>query len=204
MSGLRVNLSESELIPVGDGPNVHVLACFFGCEVDHLPSSYLGLPLGALCKSTTIWNPVIERFHKRLAGWKSKLLSRWGRLTLLRSTLCSLPIYFMSLFTIPASIASRLEKIMRDFLWNSNDNGNGLHWVNWNEVCRPKQLGGLGIRPLRDMNEALKTKWLWRFAKEDSDMWKNGIKAKYGIDELGWWSKKRVLILTGLGVENLS
>jgi len=96
----------------------------------------------------------------------------------------------MSLFTIPVSVASRLEKIMRDFLWNSNENGNGLYWVNRNEVCRPKQYGGLGIRPLCVMNEALKTKWLWRFAKEDSAMWKNVIKAKYGIDNLGWWSKK--------------
>jgi len=32
----------------------------------------------------------------------------------------------------------------------------------------------------------LKTKWLWRFAKEDNAMWKNVIKAKYGIDNLGW------------------
>ena len=53
MSGLRVNLSKSALIPVGDVPNVHVLARFLGCKVDHLPS-YLGLPLGAPYKSTTI------------------------------------------------------------------------------------------------------------------------------------------------------
>ena len=106
MSGLRVNLSKSALILVGDVPNVHVLASFFGCGVDYLPSSYLGLPLGAPYKSIAIWDPIIERFHKKLAGWKSKLLSRGGRLTLLRSTLSSLSIYFMSLLTIPASIAS--------------------------------------------------------------------------------------------------
>ena len=75
---------------------------------------------------------------------------------------------------------------MRDFLWDSKNSGNGFHWVNCDEVCRPKQEGGLGNRPLRVMNEALKTKWLWRFAKEDNAMWKNVIKAKYGIDNLGW------------------
>ena len=127
MSGLRVDLSKSALILVGEVPNVYVLALFFGCGLDYLPSSYLGFPFGAPNKCIAIWDPDVERFHKRLAAWKSKLLSRGGRMTLLKSTLCSLPIYFMSLFTIPASIDSRLEKIMRDFLWNCNDNGNGLH-----------------------------------------------------------------------------
>jgi len=56
MSGLRVNLSKTVLIPVGDMPNVHVLACFFRCGVDHPPSSYLGLPLGAPYKSIVIWD----------------------------------------------------------------------------------------------------------------------------------------------------
>jgi len=61
----------------------------------------------------------------------------------------------MSLFTIPASTAHQLERIMRDFFWNSNNSGNGFHWDNWDEVCRPKHEGGLGIRPLRVMIEAL-------------------------------------------------
>jgi len=40
------------------------------------------------------------------------------------------------------------------------------------------------------MNEVLKTKWLWRFANEDNAMWKNVISVKYGIVDLGWWTKK--------------
>ena len=112
--------------------------------------------MGAAFKCKAVWDPVVERFRKKLAGWKSKLLSRGGRLTLLKSSLWSLPIYFMSLFTIPVSIAHSLEKIMRDFLWSNSPKG--LHWVNWGDVCRPKHQGGLGIRPLRDMNEALKSK----------------------------------------------
>jgi len=95
MSRVTFNLSKSALIPIGDVSNVHVLARFFGCGVDYLSSSYIGLPLGASYKSIAIWNPVVEMFRKRLVGWKSKLLSRGGGLTLLRSTFCSLPIYFI-------------------------------------------------------------------------------------------------------------
>ena len=83
------------------------------------------------------------------------------------STLWSLPIYYLPLFTVPVRVASLLEKIMRDFLWSKQESNNGFHWVCWDEICSPKEDGGLEIRPLRAMNEALKTKWLWRFATVD-------------------------------------
>ena len=35
----------------------------------------------------------------------------------MKSTLSGLPIYFMSLFTIPKRVIARLEKMQRDFLW---------------------------------------------------------------------------------------
>jgi len=101
---------------------------------------------------------VVERFRKKLAGWKSKLLSRGGRLTLLKSSIWGLPIYFMYLFTIPTSLARCLEKIVRDFLWPNNGSTKGLHWVNWGEIFCPKHQGGLGVRPLSEMNDAIKIK----------------------------------------------
>ena len=82
-----------------------------------LPSSYLGLPLGASYKSVAVWDVVEEHFQRRLLLWKRHYLSKGGRLTLLRSTLVSLPIYFMSLFTIPRLVKLRLEKIQRDFFY---------------------------------------------------------------------------------------
>ena len=49
--GLRINLDKSELIPVGCMENMGVLAAKLGCKIGSLPSSYLGLPLGAPNKS---------------------------------------------------------------------------------------------------------------------------------------------------------
>ena len=43
------------------------------------------------------------------------------------------------------------------------------------------------------MNAALKIKWIWRFAKEDDAFWRKAIVAKYGVEDLGWWSKKGCL-----------
>ena len=109
-------MEKSELIPVGRVENIDDLALDFGCRVGSLPSTYLGLPLGAPFKSVSVWNGVEERFRKRLAMWKRQYLSKGGRSTLIQSTLSNLPIYFMSLLRLPSSVRRRLEQIQRDFL----------------------------------------------------------------------------------------
>jgi hypothetical protein len=54
---------------------------FFGCRVASLPMKYLGLSLGALDETTSIWNGIVEKIEHHLAGWKSHYLSKGGRLT---------------------------------------------------------------------------------------------------------------------------
>ena len=68
--GLGINLEKSELILVGRVEKFEELALKFGCKVDALLSSYLGLLLGVSFKSVVMWDGVEERFHKRLAMWK--------------------------------------------------------------------------------------------------------------------------------------
>ena len=53
-SGLRINLAKSEIFPVGEVEEVDVMAVELGCKVGSLPSSYLGLPLGAPNKALSV------------------------------------------------------------------------------------------------------------------------------------------------------
>ena len=101
VTGLKVNVQKSETVPIGEVNDVHALAKILGCRIGTLPMSYLGMPLGASHKSPSIWNPILEKIERKLAGWKKLYLSKGGRLTLLKSTLFSLPTYFLLLFTIP-------------------------------------------------------------------------------------------------------
>ena len=61
MSGLKINLGKSELVPVGDVSNLHELVEILCCRESTLPLKYLGLPLGASYKDKTIWNPILEK-----------------------------------------------------------------------------------------------------------------------------------------------
>ena len=110
-------------------------------------------------KSKVVWDSVEERFQNRLAMWKRQYISKGGRLTLIRSTLSSLLIYFMSLFFLPRKVRLRLEKIQRDFLWGGGALEQRPHLVRWNLVCLERKKGGLGVRNLALMNKALLGKW---------------------------------------------
>ena len=116
LSGLRINLDKSSLIPVGRVENKENLAIELGCKIGYLPAEYLGLLLGANRKASNVWDGVEERFPKRLANWKRQYISKGGKLTLIRSCLSNLPTYVMSLFRLPMKVKIRLEKIQRDFL----------------------------------------------------------------------------------------
>jgi hypothetical protein len=86
MSGLKINLSKSEIVSVGDVGDVEGLVGILGCRVALLPMKYLSLPFGDPYKVSTIWNDIIERMKLRLVGWKRLYLSKGGRLVLIKST----------------------------------------------------------------------------------------------------------------------
>ena len=109
VTGLKVNMSKSEMVPIGEVSNLPVLADILCCKIGSLPISYLGMPLGSHYKSTAVWNPIIEKMERRLAGSQRLYLSKGGRPSLLKSTFSSLPTYFLSLLTIPVSVARRLN-----------------------------------------------------------------------------------------------
>ena len=90
-TGLKVNVGKSEIVPVGEVNNLAELASILHCRVGSLPMKYLEMLLGTSFKTALIWNPILE---KKLSEWKRLYLSKDGRLTLLRSTLSSLPTYF--------------------------------------------------------------------------------------------------------------
>ena len=116
LSSLKINLNKGEIIPIGPVDNAEELATELGCKTRSFPTSYLGLPLGAKHKALGVWDSIEERFRKRLASWKIQYISKGGRATLIRITLSSLPIYYLSLFRMPQKVCARLEKIQRQFL----------------------------------------------------------------------------------------
>ena len=47
VTGSKVNVLNSEMVPIGEVHNVHALVEILSCRIESLPMTYLGMPLGA-------------------------------------------------------------------------------------------------------------------------------------------------------------
>ncbi|KAJ9541159.1 hypothetical protein OSB04_027665 [Centaurea solstitialis] len=80
-----------------------------GCGFEKLPFVYLGLPVGASMKRLDHWKPAVGKIKKRIDSWKARFVSFGGRLTLVKSVLGSLPLYYFSLFRALSGVLKECE-----------------------------------------------------------------------------------------------
>jgi hypothetical protein len=192
ISGLKVNFLKSKLIGINvEASFLDSAASFLKCVVGLLPFTYLGLPVGANPRRLSTWNPVLDVIQRRLASWKNKYVSLGGRVVLLNSVLSAIPIFYLSLFKMPVGVWKKLVRMQRRFLWGGVAGNSKISWVSWQDVCRTKREGGLGVKDLRIMNISLLTKWKWRLLTEGESIWRNVLKEKYSGGErgFGWLSR---------------
>ncbi|KAK4384399.1 hypothetical protein Sango_3064900 [Sesamum angolense] len=151
-----------------------IIECL-GFQEGFLPIRYLGVPLTSSRLTIADCRPLLTKVDTRLAGWSHHNLSYAGRVQLIRSVLNTLHIYWASVFILPKGIISILEGKMRKFLWQGpNRRGNAK--VAWDQICKPKEEGGLGIRSMTVSNKALMMKHLWRILQNDgTSIWVNGF-----------------------------
>jgi hypothetical protein len=143
--GLKTNLAKLELVPFGNVDNVSELPRIMDCGVAFLPLKYLGLLLGASQKAKHTWDGVIEKIKRQLVSWKMLYLSKGGRLTLIKSTLSNLPLFFMSHVPIPTGVANRIKKLQCDFLLGGLGKEFKYHLARWSTMCTPIFEGGLDL-----------------------------------------------------------
>lgn len=75
----------------------------------------------------------------------------------------------------------KIERYPKEFLRDKGSHSDGLHLVAWDDICKPKRLGNLGINRICDMNKTLLFKWSWRFGRESESLWRQVIVSKYGL-----------------------
>nr|GEW43416.1 hypothetical protein [Tanacetum cinerariifolium] len=113
----------------------------------------------------------------------ANLLSIGGRLTLIKSVLGSLGIFYMSLFRALKTIINTLERLRARFFWGGGSDGNNkMAWIKWVNVLASYEHGGLEVGSLKAFNLALLQKWRWRFVNNSELLWVKLMKVIHGLE----------------------
>ncbi|KAL0293424.1 UNVERIFIED_CONTAM: putative ribonuclease H protein [Sesamum angustifolium] len=161
-----------------------------GFQEGSLPIKYLGIPLTSSRLTIADCRPLLDKVDTRLAGWNNQILTYAGRLQLIKSVLSTLHSYWASVFILPKGVLKNLEQKMRTFLWQGHS-GRGNAKVAWDQICKPKTEGGLGISSLITTNQALILKQLWRILQNDgTSIWVDWVQ-HYRLRHATIWTLKR-------------
>ena len=181
MTGLKINYPKSEMITFGmdDSEQQHI-ANTLNCNVGKMPMRYLSFPISSRNIGVGGFKNIVNKMRKKLQPWKGKHLSSGGRLILTNSSLSSMPTYTMGMLLLQDGVHIQMDTIRSQFFWRGDSEKFKYHMMKWENVCLPKDFGGLGITNTRIFNESILMKWVWRlYASSEDDLCCQLLKQKY-------------------------
>ena len=129
---------------------------------------------------TAVFSYIKDCVWHKINSWTSKCLSKAGREAMIKSVLQAIPSYVMSIFLLPSSIISTIEKMMNSFWWgHRGPNSRGIHWMSWEKLSMHKNHGSMRFKDLTTFNLAMLVKQGWKFQTEPDSLVSRIYKARY-------------------------
>jgi hypothetical protein len=146
-SGLVTNVRKCSITPIQcEEQDMIGVQDSMPCNMVEFPCKYLGLPLSTKKLSKNDFLSLMDKIADYLPGWKATLMHPTGRVALLRVVLTDVPMHHFIAVQCPKCIHKAINKIIRAFLWKGRREVQGGHCLlGWERVCRPPDLGVLGI-----------------------------------------------------------
>ena len=92
------------------------------------------------------------------------------------------PVKYLGM-PLTRSAIKKVNAICRAYVWHADPNNTALGNINWNDICKPKKVGGLGIRNIDKWNKAALGKLAWDVANLFESLrvrWLHGVYTKGG------------------------
>uniref|UniRef100_A0A8R7TQP3 Reverse transcriptase domain-containing protein n=1 Tax=Triticum urartu TaxID=4572 RepID=A0A8R7TQP3_TRIUA len=117
-SGLRVNLAKSAVYPIRcSAETLEIVERALGCPRGTFLCKYLGLPLTLRKQSHVQLSGLVDQLAMALPKWKATKMPKSGRMLLVQTVLCAMPLHAMMALDLPQKTISAMNKICRSFLW---------------------------------------------------------------------------------------
>ncbi|CAN1177967.1 Putative ribonuclease H protein At1g65750 [Linum perenne] len=140
---------------------------------------YLGVPILHERVTAHTYQEILDRIDKKLTGWKVKTLSLAGRVTFAQSVLAAIPAYAMKTSVLPVNTCEEIDRRIRNFVWGTTAEERKVSLVSWENICLPKEKGGLGLKMARQLNRAYLTMLAFIFFKDKERLWVRTLQHKY-------------------------
>ena len=190
ISGLNISLEKSTLFLAGvKAEDSEAILEQFPFEAGSLPVRYLGLPLLTKKMNVHDYSPLIARIRSRISSWTVRHLTFAGRLQLVGSVIYSITSFWMSAYRLPNKCIQEINSICSAFLWSGPTLSTRKAKIAWDDVCKPKDEGGLGLKNLATANRVSSLKLIWRILSTRDSLWVRWI-WKYLIRKGSFWSVK--------------
>jgi hypothetical protein len=139
----------------------------------------LGLPLFIDRKKADSFIDLKKQILAKVTGWKTRILSQAARTTLIKSVANAIPSYTMSPFPLPKHFCYDIDMMLQKFWWGFPQDKHNLSLLSWENICKPKALGGLGICSIEFLNNSLLARLGWKLLYEESLLWVEALSGKY-------------------------
>ncbi|KAL9299251.1 hypothetical protein AtEden1_Chr2g0230461 [Arabidopsis thaliana] len=142
-------------------------------------NKYLGLPEQFGRKKIELFQYIVEKVREKTKGWRNKFLSHGGKEVLLKAIALVMPVYSMNCYKLPKHICEEIERIISQYWWCTQPEGNAMHWVAWERMKFSKEEGGLGFRDIGKFNDALLAKQAWRILHNHECLMARVLRGRY-------------------------
>jgi exonuclease III len=162
-SGLKLNYSKTEVLPVGIHNDLHK------CPVKVVQKSYsLGIWYFNKVDTIIVENHQIKlaELEKIFSKWKSHKLSLYGKSTVIKTLATSKLLYVISSLSTPQWYVEEAQKMIFKFLWDDK-----MPRIKNSVIINTPEKGGLKIPDMECIVKSQKIAWVKRILKNPNATW---------------------------------
>ncbi|GJX19512.1 hypothetical protein Tco_0222189 [Tanacetum coccineum] len=140
-------------------------------------TAYLRLPSIIGRKKKCVFQAIIHKVRKKIAGWKERNLSIGGKEVMLKSVAQAMPMYVMNIFLLLDESINEIHRAFNCYWWGNGNKDNLIRWASWESMCISKSKGGMGYYPrnsLLDARIVYRPSFVWRSLCSARDIIRRG------------------------------
>ena len=163
VSGITLNKSKTEGIYLG---NSNITDLNPNIKWTNSPVKSLGIYFGKCKKEVENlnWNPKVNKLQNTLNRWKTRKLTFYGKVTIIKTLGISQILYNAACIKVPDSIIKKVDKIIYNFLWDSSKEK-----VKRNTTTKEMIYGGLNMVNTEAKINVFQIKWIQRLLNGNDD-----------------------------------